>query len=240
MRRSAFLLLAFLAFLLSFCATLGLLRLLPQPLTPASVMCAESPTPRLCRMIERAAGAPGAAEDLGQGPADLSPPPPDLSHLPPLVAGGEALRRGWPALAYRRCEEAAAQAKGAPSRGAALLCQGRAALALGWPQKALYLGQRALELYEDAPALLLIGDAYAAQGECAKARPLYLRALELQPGHLDAEEGLRRCSADRPAPRPAVPDLTMRAGLPAQVVPGPGPGTTQPGACPAAAEVPHA
>ncbi|MCS6915803.1 MAG: hypothetical protein RMK29_15560 [Myxococcales bacterium] len=116
----------------------------------------------------------------------------------PPVTALDALGRGELVRVYERCQQQAARD---PEPVAALLCQGRAALQLGWPQRAAFLAQRALALRESAEAYLLLGDAFEALRDCRSARPAYLRALELRPGFPEAEQGLHRCTVDLPPAR---------------------------------------
>lgn len=80
----------------------------------------------------------------------------------------------------------------------------RAALRLGWPARAAFLAQRALELQDDAAAHVLAGEALEALRDLRAARTEYLRALDLEPDNRAALEGLRRVGG-APPPRP---DLT--------------------------------
>lgn len=150
--------------------------------------------PERCRLSDPRAGAAGPDLAAARG---LHASPAISSDGKPLAAGLDALGRGWPVMAYRRCQEAAAAN---PEQVAALLCQGRAALQLGWPQRAAFLAQRALALRESAEAYLLLGDAFEVLRDCRSARPAYLRALEMRSWFPEAEHGLRRCGVDLPPP----------------------------------------
>jgi tetratricopeptide (TPR) repeat protein len=147
------------------------------------------------------AGVSGRLEtvDLGdlRASGDGSMPDGAAASGAPLVAGQDALRQGWYVTAYRHCQ--AAEVDGG-DRAAALICQGRAALHLGWGPRAAYLAQRAIDLGEQAGAYVLLGDAHRAQRDCRQARPAYLRALEIDPADQAAHEGIRQCIADAPSP----------------------------------------
>lgn len=117
----------------------------------------------------------------------------------PLVLGEQALQAGWPLIAWRRCQEAA-QGRG-PHRGAALACQGRAALSLHWPAEAQRLARAALrEVHYPASAYVLLGDALRAErGRCTpEARTAYLDAAAALPGDAAAAAGLSACTVDAP------------------------------------------
>lgn len=200
MRGSAPILLAVVAALLL--AIIGLYSL-PSPHSSPEQSCADSPLRPACRALVRIGAAPELPRDLG--PVDAAPPPLDAT-VPPLLACQAALASGWPVVALRRCEEAAA-ADG-PDRAAALLTAGAATLRMGWPARAIYFGQRVLDgsplPSEEGAAWLLIGDGHRAQKNCRDARTAYLRALDLAPDLEEARRGLESCGAV-PPPRP---DLT--------------------------------
>ena len=172
---------------------------LPSPRSSPAEQCADSPAPAACRALAREASpAAAAARDLGSaGPADLV--------TSPLVAGRTALDSRWYATAYRLCGEAGAQE--GVDRVPALVCQGRAALGLGWPQRAAWLAARALDLEDTAPAHVLAGDAMRGLRDCRSARIEFLRALDLETRNEAAIKGLEACGATPPA----APDLTDRS-----------------------------
>ena len=111
-----------------------------------------------------------------------------------------ALRRGEPIIAYRACG-GPAELQGR-DQVPGLLCQGRAALALGWPARAAFLAGRALELQDDAAAHVLLALALEAQGDRRGARLELLRALDIDPADEEALQGLRRLGG-APPPAPA-------------------------------------
>lgn len=128
-----------------------------------------------------------------------APPPRPLT----LLLGEQALLQGWPAVALRRCREAAREH--GPHRAAALLCQGRAALQLKWGAEAARLARAALrEPHYPAAAHVLLGDALRAVGGglgiCPNEAILaYQDAQRALPQDLAACLGLRACSAELPA-----------------------------------------
>lgn len=129
--------------------------------------------------------------------AGEEPPAPPPRRPAALILGEEALRFDWPITAYRRCLEAAAPR--GPHRAAALLCQGRAALRLGWAAEALGLARAALrEQHYPAGAYVLLGDALRREkGGCpAEARTAYLDALAALPGDAQVIAGLRACTVE--------------------------------------------
>lgn len=173
------------------------LHFLPRPLSTPQEQCRGSAAPSACRALVRIGGAPA---DLAR-PQDLATS--DL-RLPPLMAalreGRAALAAGQPVTAYKRCGEAGAAESA--DRVQAIVCQGHGALALGWPQRAAFLAQRALELQDDVGAHLLLGEALEAQGDRRGARLEFLRALDLEPDNARAAAGLRRVGGTPP------PDLS--------------------------------
>lgn len=178
-------------------AFLGL-RSLPTPRSSPAEACAGSPAPAACRALVRAGGAP---PDL-QAPRDLEPARDARQPHRPLLAGLDALHSGAPVTAYRVCGAAAAEQ--GIDQAPAFICAARAALRLGWPARAAWLAQRALELQDDAVAHVLLGEALEAQRDAHGARVEYLRALDLEPDNRAALDGLRRVGGT-PPPRP---DLT--------------------------------
>lgn len=114
-----------------------------------------------------------------------------------LVLGEQALQAKWPAVAWRRCGEAARER--GPHRGAALVCQGRAAMLLGWPGEAQRLARAALRTpHYPAAAYVLLGDAIRAEwGTCKpEARTAYLDAAAALPEDPGAAAGLAACAVD--------------------------------------------
>lgn len=174
------------------------LRLLPSPRSSPADLCASSPTPGACRALVNRGHAAGPELQVRQDLGAAAP-----AHL--LLAGLDALASGNPVTAHRLCADAAREE--GLDRSPALVCQGRAALRLGWPARAAYLAQRALELQDDAAAHVLAGDALEAQRDCRGARVEYLRALDLEPDNAAAAEGIRRCGGAAP-PAQAPRDLT--------------------------------
>lgn len=137
---------------------------------------------------------------LGAAPARAELPPRPIA----LVLGEQALQASWPVVAWRRCREAAQERT--PHRAAALLCQGRAALLLGWPSGAQRLARAALRSpHYPAGAYVLLGDALRAEwGRCTdEARTAYLDAHAALPDDAGAAAGLAACAVDVAAPAPA-------------------------------------
>jgi len=168
--------------------------LLPTVRTSPDEACSRSPTPAICKAMMTG----GPLVDLA-GLRDLADPmPPDLA-APPLVACQSALANHWYATAYRAGADAAVLE--GIDRVPGLICQGRAAMGLGWPQRALWLAQRAIELQDTAAGHVLAGDALRALRDCRAARVEYLRALDLGRDE-EAIKGLRECGSAPP------PDLT--------------------------------
>lgn len=168
--------------------------LLPRPLATVEEQCRDSPVRPACRALVRGTAAPDLA-----GLRDLADPlPPDMGGAP-LVAGVDALERGWPVVAYRLCSAAAAEVGRDQVPG--YVCAARAALKLHWYARAAWLAGQALQLQDDPDAHLVLGLALEAQRDLKGARLELLKCLDLEPDNRAALEGLRRVGGT-PPPRP--------------------------------------
>jgi len=171
--------------------------LLPSVRSTPEEACSRSPTPSLCRAMMTG----GPLVDLA-GLRDLADAEvPDMGGAP-LVAGVDALERGWPVVAYRLCSAAAAEE--GRDRVPGYVCAARAALRLGWATRAAWLAGQALQLQDDPEAHLVLALALEAQRDLKGARLEFLRCLDIDPDNRSALDGLRRVGGTPPA----RPDLT--------------------------------
>ena len=72
---------------------------------------------------------------------------------------------------------------------------GRRQLKIKQYDKAIQSANKALERAPSAPAFALLGDVYAARGDCAKALKQYEQALKLDPAEKFALAGQKACAA---------------------------------------------